>query len=175
MGARAALQLALTQPDTWQGLILISGNPGIETATERLARRQTDAKLAERIEREGLPQFLDFWQSLPMIRSQANIPRELRAPMQANRQQHSAIGLANSLRQFGQGNCPNQWPELHKITCPILCMSGEQDQKYHQIAQRIAQEQPSVQHIGIPQVGHMPQLEALAACSTAIRRFIKGL
>jgi len=175
MGARAALQLALAQPNTWQGLILISGNPGIETENERLARRQTDAKLAQRIERDGLQQFLDFWQSLPMIRSQANIPSELRAPMQANRQQHSAAGLANSLRQFGQGNCPNQWPELHKVTCPILCLSGELDHKYHLIAQRIADEHPKTQHIGIPQVGHMPQLEALTASSTAIRHFVAGL
>lgn len=175
MGARAALQLALAQPGHWQALILISAQPGIECQAERAARRASDAKLAARCEQLGLPAFLDFWQRLPMIRSQANIPAELRAPMQAHRLQHSAAGLARSLRQFSQGHCPDLWPQLDQLSCPTLCLSGENDLKYHQLALRIAQAQPRIRHITIPQVGHMPQLEALADTAAAIRNFVAEL
>jgi len=175
MGARAALQLMLAQPNSWQGLILISGNPGIESEPQRTERIQADAKLANQLELTGLQHFLEFWQSRPLIRSQANIPAAIRAPMQANRRQHSTTGLANSLRQFGPASCPNLWPELTQISCPILCLTGENDPKYQQIAQRIAQLPSKPQHISIPQAGHMPHLEALTTSSHAIRQFIHQL
>lgn len=173
MGARAALQLALAQPEAWQALILISGNPGIECEQQRSQRAQADAELAEQIERDGLTAFLSDWQNQPLIRSQANIPAPVRDALLANRQQHSAHGLARSLRQFGQGSCPNLWPQLKDIRIPMLCLTGAADSKYHQIAQRITTAAPQAQHISIPAAGHMPQLEALEPSARAIRDFLK--
>lgn len=73
MGARAALQHAVTHPHAWNALILISPNPGIESESGRAERRKVDSKLAERIEQDGVSPFIDFWQSTPMIRSQKSI------------------------------------------------------------------------------------------------------
>lgn len=177
MGARAALQHAVTHPEAWDALILISPNPGIEASAERATRRTTDAKLAERIELEGVSAFIDFWQQTPMIRSQQNIRADWRSAMQAARTEHTAEGLADSLRQFGQGNCPNLWRELEKLTMPTLLITGSGDVKYTDIAKRMTEPQTThgqqrTTHAVINGAGHMPHLEAPESVADVIRKFL---
>ncbi len=172
MGARAALLHATAHPELWDALILISPNPGIEDAAERAARRKSDESLALRIEREGIPAFLEFWQNTPIIRSQQNIRPDWLHTMQASRLCHTAPGLTASLRQFGQGSCPNLWPELSKLTMPVLCITGAVDEKYGAIAAHIQARLPHATHHVIPAAGHMPHLEAPDPTAAAIRKFV---
>ena len=175
MGARAALQLACKNPEAWDALILISPNPGIENEAERAERRAVDEKLAQRIERDGVDAFIDFWQSTPMIRSQKNIRAHWRANMQANREQHTAQGLATSLRQFGQGNCPNLWPKLSKLTLPTLLITGTEDIKYTSIAQQMFRSLPCAALEMLGNVGHMPHLENSQFCADVINKFLSDI
>ena len=180
MGARAALLHAIQHPDAWDALILISGNPGIEDKADRAARRTADAELAASIERLGMEQFLEFWQETPLIRSQKGLPADLRTTMQASRLKNTTEGLANSLRQFGQGSCPNLWPELNKLTMPLLLITGEQDQKYTAIAQRMASDLstfhfPPSTHRIIDGMSHAPHLEGARETSKIIQHFISKL
>ena len=175
MGARAALQYALEDPNGWDALILISPNPGIEHEQQRAERRKVDNKLADCIERDGVLAFIEFWQNTPMIRSQKLIQADWREAMQASRAQHCAKGLACSLRQFGQGCCPNLWPDLFGLSMPLLLLTGAQDIKYHRIATRMADLLPQAQHIDIPSVGHMPHLEAPEQSADIINRFVNEL
>ena len=172
MGARAALLHAVAHPAQWDALILISANPGIEDESERASRAASDQALAQRITASGVPAFLDDWQQTPMIRSQQHIRADWQAPMQHNRLQQSAEGLAASLEQFGQAACPNLWPQLNRLPCPALLISGEQDSKYCAIAQRMQRSVPQAQWASIAQVGHMPHLEAPEATATEIQSFI---
>jgi 2-succinyl-6-hydroxy-2,4-cyclohexadiene-1-carboxylate synthase len=173
MGARAALLHACRHPEHWDVLILISPNPGIEADEERAKRRAVDARLARQIEEGGVASFLEFWQNTPMIRSQKDIRKDWREAMQANREQHTASGLAASLRQFGQGQCPNLWPELGLLTMPTLLLSGNNDRKYTRIAERMCQHLPLGALRTFDQAGHMPHLEAPEACAKAIRDFLE--
>ena len=175
MGARAALLHALAYPSQWDALILISANPGVEDESERNQRATSDAALAQRIIRDGVPAFLDHWQQTPMIRSQQHIRADWRTSMQQHRLQHSAKGLAASLEQFGPAACPNQWPRLNELRCPILLVSGELDSQYCAIAERMQQALTKARWAKIPQVGHMPHLEAPEATAAAIRNFINHL
>ena len=175
MGARAALLHAIANLKHWDALILISANPGIESAAERSARAASDTALAQRIISEGVPTFLEFWQQTPIIRSQQHIRADWQASMQQNRLQHTAAGLAKSVEQFGQAACPNLWPQLNKLQCPILLISGKHDLKYCTIAERMQRALPQAQWSKIPDAGHMPQLEAPEATAAAIRRFVHQL
>ena len=175
MGARAALLHAAYHPEVWDTLILISGNPGIEDETERANRRIADAELADSIERLGMQAFLEFWQETPLIRSQKHITGNLRASMQANRLKNTSIGLAKSLRQFGQGDAPNLWPELGKLTVPALLITGEKDTKYTNIAQRMQAVLPHASRITIPNASHMPHLKQSDLAIKAIHTFFAGL
>jgi 2-succinyl-6-hydroxy-2,4-cyclohexadiene-1-carboxylate synthase len=172
LGARAALLHAVACPKQWRALILISASPGIEVDSERSARALVDEKLAQRIERHGAAAFLEFWQSTPMIRSQQNIRAEWRENMQRKRGEHSAQGLATSLRQLGQGVCANLWPKLHQLNMPVLLITGEQDIKYCAIARRMRTMLPQAEWITIPQAGHMPHLENPEPTAAAIKTFI---
>jgi 2-succinyl-6-hydroxy-2,4-cyclohexadiene-1-carboxylate synthase len=177
MGARAALLHATRFPEKWRALILISANPGIESAAERAARREADERLAARIEQEGTQTFLDYWQETPLIQSQKRIRPDWRTKMQANRLQQSPKGLANSLRQFGQGSCPNLWPEMKNLKMPVLLISGSEDQKYSLIAERICKDlklagNQAVEHAIIEGASHMPHLERPALSSKEIDQFL---
>ena len=172
MGARAALQHAVQFPDSWDALILISPNPGIENEDERAKRREVDGKLAERIESEGVAAFIEFWQNTPMIRSQKRIRADWLDAMQRNRREHTATALAASLREFGQGSCPNLWPELGKLTMPTLLITGAQDRKYTRIANRMVEHLPNGNHETIDKVGHMPHLEAPEIAAAIIDDFL---
>ena len=175
MGARTALLHAAYHPEVWDTLILISSNPGIEDETERANRRIADAELADSIERLGMQAFLEFWQETPLIRSQKHITGNLRASMQANRLKNTSTGLAKSLRQFGQGDAPNLWPELGKLTVPVLLITGENDTKYTIIAQRMQAVLPHAFHVTIPNASHMPHLEQPDLVIKAIHTFFAGL
>lgn len=172
MGARAALLHACKSPKAWDALILISANPGIEDTQGRSNRRQADNALAERIERDGVPSFLQFWQHQPIIRSQQTIHPDWLSQMQANRLIHPVEGLAQSLRQFGQGSYPNLWPELKRLTMPVLCLTGQLDSRYCSIAERMTEALPNAQHTTIPNAGHMPHLENPKPSAYAINRFL---
>jgi len=175
MGARAALLHAFHYPKQWDAVILISPNPGIEDDTERANRRATDEILARRIEGEGVSSFIEFWQNTPMIRSQKNIFEAWRRDMQKARGYHTMAGLTASLRQFGQGQCPDLWPELNQLTLPILLLSGSEDQKYTRIAERMAQALPNATHQIVKKAGHMPHLEEPEICADAIADFLEEL
>ena len=173
MGARAALQHACMYPESWDALILISANPGIESAEARTERCEADSALASRIEACGLDAFLDYWQDTPMIRSQRRIRSDWRAAMQTSRAQHTVAGLARSLREFGQGSCPNLWPEFLNLTMPVLLITGAEDTKYTALSDRM-RKHVTMRTI-IDTAGHMPHLEQPEATAAAINRFLEAM
>jgi 2-succinyl-6-hydroxy-2,4-cyclohexadiene-1-carboxylate synthase len=95
--------------------------------------------------------------------------------MQANRLKNTSVGLAKSLRQFGQGDAPNLWPELGKLTMPALLITGEADTKYTNIAQRMQAVLPHAIHVTIPNASHMPHLEQSDLVEKAIQTFLAHL
>ena len=175
MGARAALQLIAHQPDSWDGLILISGNPGLSNPLERALRRQNDLQVARRIETIGLSAFLTEWQAMPIIQTQKNIPESIRKSMQSNRLKHTASGLAMSLRQFSVAVCPDLWPIIPSLQCPTLSITGSKDTKYGQIADKMQQLNNQIQVVTIDAVGHTPHLEAVDRCKPIIEKFLQKI
>jgi 2-succinyl-6-hydroxy-2,4-cyclohexadiene-1-carboxylate synthase len=159
MGGRLALYLAIHYPHRFRSLILESASPGLKTEAERESRRQRDNALADRIERDGIEAFVDFWETLPLWASQEQLPAPTRARLRQQRLQNNPIGLANSLRGMGTGVQPSLWPHLAEVTTPVLLLTGELDRKFVSIAQEMAPLFPRAQHIIIPHAGHTIHLE----------------
>lgn len=173
MGARAAMLQAIQHPSTWQALVLISPNPGIENEKERITRREADENLARSIEKNGVATFLDGWQETPLIRAQKDLPDDVRAAMQRSRLEHTTVGLANSLRQFGQGSITNLWPKLNKLAMPVCVITGEKDAKYSRIAERIQHKLgDNCQHFSIHNASHAPHLEEAQIFAPIITKFL---
>ena len=95
--------------------------------------------------------------------------------MQAARKEHTASGLAQSLRHFGQGSIPDLWPKLETLQCPVLLITGDKDHKYTTIAEKMLPLLPYGLHHRIQNAGHMAHIEALDAASEKIRIFLRKI
>jgi 2-succinyl-6-hydroxy-2,4-cyclohexadiene-1-carboxylate synthase len=59
--------------------------------------------LAVRIEREGIPAFVAYWEQLPLWASQASLPAEVCQRLHEQRLVNIPLGLAHRLRGMGTG------------------------------------------------------------------------
>ncbi len=172
MGGRLALYFALVYPQRVQRLVLESASPGLESESERSARRLADVRLAEHLEQEGLPSFVEYWEKLPLFASQSRLPLEVRQRLHNQRMQNRPAGLANSLRGMGTGQQPSLWGRLAELQMPVLLLAGELDAKYAAINRRMAQSLPACRLVVAPEAGHTLHLEQPETFSQAVRQFL---
>ncbi|MEO8362867.1 MAG: alpha/beta fold hydrolase [Ilumatobacteraceae bacterium] len=132
MGARMCLYAALKHPTVVKGLILISGTAGINDSNERIARRESDRKLAARVLEIGVDQFIDEWMSQPMFNSLPIDEVDC-----ALRRTNTAQGLANNLTAVGTGSQPPLWDRLGELTIPVLIIAGTNDLKFSALGERL--------------------------------------
>lgn len=175
MGGRLALYIALHYPHLVRSLILESASPGLATEAERAERRGRDEALADRIEREGIRPFVNFWENLPLWGSQQNLSEAARQTLRQQRLQNNPTGLANSLRGMGTGAQLSLWPRLSELTMPVLLMAGELDQKFVEIGRQMAAQIPLAQLEMAPGAGHTVHLEETAVFTQTVLNFLHGL
>lgn len=157
MGGRIALYTAFS--GFFRALILESASPGLNDPAEREQRRLSDERLAARIEREGIPAFIEYWENLPLFASQKTLPSECRQALHRQRLQNSAVGLAQSLRGVGTGVQPSLYARLPTLHIPVLLIAGELDTKFSAIARHMAQMLPQSQLHIVSSAGHTVHLE----------------
>lgn len=165
MGGRMLLHAALLFPERFRSLTLIGATAGIEAASERAKRLVSDDDLAERLERDGLESFLDFWLGLDLF---ATLPAV--AAMRDERMVNRSAGLAASLRQCGAGNQFPLWDRLSRITVPMQIIAGASDIKFTEIGQRMVELMPNARFDTVPggHAVHSEQPEAVAALVAAL-------
>jgi 2-succinyl-6-hydroxy-2,4-cyclohexadiene-1-carboxylate synthase len=155
MGGRYALRLALDRPDLVERLILVGASPGLDDPDERTARKIADDVLADRIEEIGVDAFLAEWTALPLF---AGLAPEMRFMTQ--RRTNTAAGLASSLRLAGTGAQDPVWDRLGSLAMPTLLVTGADDKKFSDIAERMAGLiGPSAHTAAVPGAGHTAHLE----------------
>jgi 2-succinyl-6-hydroxy-2,4-cyclohexadiene-1-carboxylate synthase len=157
MGGRLALHAALAMPDRVERLVLIGASPGIADPHEREARHQSDEALAAEIERSSVEQFARRWAEAPVL---AGLPRDAAARAHADRLRSTPAGLARALRGLGTGALPSLWERLGELPMPVTLVVGERDQKFREIAARMAAAAPGTQVVVVPGAGHAVHLEA---------------
>ncbi len=175
MGGRLALHLAGRYPARFRSLILESASPGLAGKVEREQRRRQDEALAERIETMGIAWFADYWEKLPLWKSQGKLSEDILAAQRKQRLGNSATGLANSLRGMGSGAQPNLWPRLKEVTMPALLLVGEEDSKFVAINQRMARQMPRADLGVTPNAGHNIHLEQPLIFQERVKSFLQGL
>ena len=171
MGGRLALQLATRHPSHFSGLIIIGGTPGLKRIEERSHRMRWDSQQVQRLRREGMVQFVDYWQQLPIIATQQNIPDDIRQSMLTRRREQDPSMLALSMLHFGTGKMPSCWDDLDTLTMPTLLMVGESDVKYQRIAEQMMHCLPNARLSIVPNAGHCAHLEHLEWSATMIQSF----
>jgi len=155
MGARVALHCALLRPDLVRGLILVGGTAGIDDDHERLARRQADETLAQKVQRVGVASFLEDWLRGPLFQTLRPSPHDLE-----ERRTNTAEGLAMSLRRCGTGSQEPLWDRLRNLAIPTLVVAGEYDTKFTGIGRRLVDTiGPAAELSVVAGAGHAVHLE----------------
>ncbi|UOF90239.1 2-succinyl-6-hydroxy-2,4-cyclohexadiene-1-carboxylate synthase [Fodinisporobacter ferrooxydans] len=172
MGGRLALSFAVAYPNLLESLILESSSPGLDNDIERQERKRRDDLLADRIERIGVPAFVQEWEKNPLFSSQQSLPEEVRLTIRAQRLQNDPIGLANSLRGMGTGAQPSWWEHLAHLEVPVLLATGELDTKFTGIATEVRSRLKDARHITVPECGHAVHVEQSKIFGTIVMEFL---
>jgi 2-succinyl-6-hydroxy-2,4-cyclohexadiene-1-carboxylate synthase len=172
LGGRVALHFAVEAPQLLWALVIESASPGIEDASARAARVESDAQLATSIETDGVEAFADRWQAIPLFASQSQLPADVLAEQRRQRLDNSPTGLANSLRGMGAG--AQRWllPELPQISVPTLFLAGALDERYAAMAPVMAATVPNAEHHVIDGAGHTVHLERPEPYATLVGDFL---
>lgn len=173
MGARTALQLAVHHPEVVDALVLEGATPGLPDPEERSARITSDEALADRIERDGLEAFVDFWQSISLWDTQDGLSAETVDALRRQRMNNNGLGLSNSLRGMGTGAQEPVHDRLHEVDVPVLLLSGALDRKFTAIGGEIAAQLPAGEQCVVAGAGHAVHLEDPAAFETAVATFLR--
>lgn len=172
MGARLALGAALHRPDRFGRLIMESGSPGLRRRMERAERRETDGRLVSLLRTQGVDAFMERWESQPMFESLKQLPPEQSEALRARRKSCSAEGLVGALECLGLGFQPSYWQELHRQRLPTLLLTGALDEKFSEIARKMATELPVVWSHAFTNCGHAPHLEVPEAYAREVLSFL---
>ncbi|WP_044340359.1 2-succinyl-6-hydroxy-2,4-cyclohexadiene-1-carboxylate synthase [Rossellomorea aquimaris] len=172
MGGRTALHFAMRYPQKVKALILESASPGLKTGEERMERRKKDHALADRIMREGMEAFVDFWEEIPLFASQKRLNDEERAEIRKQRLGQSPLGLSNSLKGMGTGAQDSWWDKLAGLSIPVHLLVGEMDQKFVQIAKEMKKLNPDFQITTISNTGHAIHVEEPRKFGTIIEELL---
>jgi 2-succinyl-6-hydroxy-2,4-cyclohexadiene-1-carboxylate synthase len=153
MGGRLALHVAARRPDRLLSLLTIGAHAGLDEDA-REGRRRGDEGLAERIEKEGIEAFVDYWGALPLFAGLERRGPSYVAQLRAERLQNHVAGLACSLRGMGAGTMEPVWDDLGRVTFPCTFVAGEQDHGYVTSARKLASTVRQGQVEIVPRAGH---------------------
>ncbi|MDO6658031.1 2-succinyl-6-hydroxy-2,4-cyclohexadiene-1-carboxylate synthase [Anaerobacillus sp. 1_MG-2023] len=173
MGGRFALSFAVQYPSLIKTLILESSSPGLFTEDQRRERVQKDHALARRIQKEGIEDFVTFWESLPLFSSQKKLSPSIQSEIRKQRLSNTEIGLANSLIGMGTGAQASYWSVLEEITVPVLLIVGEYDQKFISIGKQMEKKLPQADFVQIIGAGHTIHVEEPEIFDKMVVAFLK--
>lgn len=164
MGARVALAAALADPARADALVLVSGHAGIEDPAERAARRASDEELAGRLEGMTPGELADAWNAQPLF---ASDPPAVLAAAREDLLRQRPRSLAAALRGLGPGAFEPAWAQLGTLAAPLVAVAGERDERYRDLALRLARTAPSGSALTAPG-GHRVPLESPRAVVAAL-------
>jgi 2-succinyl-6-hydroxy-2,4-cyclohexadiene-1-carboxylate synthase len=172
MGGRLALTLAILYPERVRKLILESASPGLKTDEERLLRRMKDEELANFINDQGIMSFVDYWEAIPLFSTMSSLPDSIKESIREQRLSNNAKGLANSLIGMGTGSQASWWGRLDQLSCDMLLLTGEKDEKFCKIAEKMAKDMRKASWIVINDCGHAIHVEQKEKFGTIVSDFL---
>ena len=170
MGGRILLALACAAPQRFGRLVLVSTGAGIADAEQRAARRQSDAELAARLQREPLERFFEAWYEQPLFGAVKRCSGY--AAMRQRRLANDPAQLALVLNAAGTGRQPSLWEPLAAVRSPALLLYGAQDDACRDTATRMAQANARWECAAIADCSHALHVEQPEKFVEACREFL---
>ncbi|MFA7227406.1 MAG: 2-succinyl-6-hydroxy-2,4-cyclohexadiene-1-carboxylate synthase [Melioribacteraceae bacterium] len=173
MGGRVALSYSLKHTDRIIAAVLESTTPGIEDICMKKERVEIDYLFAEKIKKEGVESFINFWFDTPLFNSLKKLPnfKEVRSKRIAN----SVTGLSNSLMSFSTGLMTSYWDKIVSLNFPVLLITGDYDKKYTSINTKMRLKLPDARHNSVSDCGHNVHLEKPEVFTKLVNEFLKNI
>jgi len=166
LGARLALYTLTQQPHLWDAAILLSVHPGLTNDYEREPRLAVDHAWALRVRHEPWMELMDAWNAQSVLTGAGVSPAQQQAAESWRPE------IAQSFDVWSLARQPDLRPLLPAVTCPVLWITGEQDEKFTALAAAAAALTPNGQHVIIPAAGHRVHLDQPAATAAAVQDFL---
>ncbi|MCG5499431.1 2-succinyl-6-hydroxy-2,4-cyclohexadiene-1-carboxylate synthase [Ectothiorhodospira lacustris] len=167
MGGRIAAWLAIRHPERIAVLLLEGAHPGLNSETERLARRRHDEAWARRLEQEPWPRVLEDWYQQPVFADLSPAQRD--AFVQA-RSCQNPMTLARVLRAAGLSGQPDLRPGLAGLTCARAFIAGTRDTKFSALGQGLTHACPGLELVKLDGLGHNCHAQAPEQVAAVMRR-----
>jgi 2-succinyl-6-hydroxy-2,4-cyclohexadiene-1-carboxylate synthase len=172
MGGRLALTFSILYPEMVNKLILESSSPGLLSESERAERRMKDGELADFIIEKGMESFVDYWENIPLFSTMRNLSQEIKDKVRQQRLSHSPLGLANSLLGMGTGAQPSWWGNLAQLDSQVLLLTGEKDEKFCRIAEKMQNPLKNSTWMVVENSGHAIHVEVKEKFGTIVSEFL---
>lgn len=175
MGGRVALSYAVAHPTKVASITAIGASAGIADAGERADRVEADGALADRIEREGIEWFVDYWTALPILQPASSQGIETSTRIRSQRLQNDPASLSLVLRGLGTGSMPPLHGKLGGLVLPVLLIAGEADSRYRAIAAELAESIPGARVVVVASAGHAVHLDNPDGLAAVVLPFLQTL
>ena len=131
--------------------------------------------MASRILNDPLETFLDSWAKQSLIQTQEQIAEPYRTNMRKLRLQHNREALAYFLIALGTGSMESAWHRLEELILPTLLITGEEDLKFTEIANKMSLLLPDSRFETIANAGHAACFEQPLKMARLLDLFLKEL
>ena len=172
MGGRLGLYLLTHHPDRFRSAVIESATAGLRTESERTARLLQEKQWIIRLREQPYDEFLHDWYAQPIFKM-IDRSSERFSRMMERRQQHDQSDLALVIEQMGTGVMPSLWDKLPDINVPVLFTAGEKDEKYCDLAEKMANLCPRGKTAIIAGAGHNTHFERPEAFAEKVSQFLK--
>ena len=148
MGGRLGLHALLESPELWNRAVIVSAHPGLKEESARLERMASDAAWAGQALTSDWQQFLQKWDAQPVLGERAEQKSDPRIKL-VNRRR----AIARSFMEWSLGKQENTAVRFGELTCPLLWVTGERDEKFTALAAETVSDLPKGRHEVLP-AGH---------------------
>lgn len=179
LGGRIAATYTVAHPGKVRCLVLESAGLGPVTEQERQQRQLKTQATVQHLQTNTLPEFVDFWQQLPLFESQRALSNEIQATVRQQRLANNPPALALITEHAGQHRMENLRTPLVASGVPVLYLAGELDAAYTKVARSLMNEcalhnsDATTLEVGfVPGAGHNIHLENPDAFTQRVAPFL---
>ena len=147
LGGRLALHALIDQPHLWDAAIIISAHTGLNFDLEKKQRLIDDGKWAHLFQEYEWKELMKLWNSREVFQKDAFC-------FEREEKEYLREQLIKILTNLSLGNQMYLNEAIHRLSIPILWITGQEDQKFCQIAEQLQFSHPLSKWISIPNVGH---------------------
>lgn len=176
MGARVALHLLQNRMEiTGTDLnifIIESGNPGLDNITDQRDRVKRDSEIARSMQYDYIG-FLEQWNRLPLFRSPFGKQSPSLMKFYEVQRAQDPLSMSLSFEYSSPGRTITKTTPFKELKSPLNVITGEMDEKYCNLWEKISSKYLLVKHHIIPDAGHRVHLDNPNAVSKLLISLIK--